>query len=992
MDIFILGAGKPAHGTNPSALKTITQKIKAIDWQMNCFKSIKHVNKIHLLGGYRIEEIIRNYPNLHFTLISDWENNNILHTFLNAPFTGNSAIFCYADTIFRKNALEKLLDTQADITFGFDRNWKQRYSNRHISDIQKAETLDLFDYGLKHEVVEFTGLIFFNQSAINYISNLKNDTACTSLITLLQHLKCKQFNLLPVDLSNAWAEFNAPADIARFILGTKAETLNHLRPMVKKCHIGKQLIFTVGDWLAQPYRVLDDISIVFSDTSIIIRSSSYNEDSWKNSNAGCFKSILNINSHHTKAISDGIEAVISSYADENALENQVLIQEFIANVKMSGVVFTCNIETGAPYYRFNFDDKTNSTESVTAGYGESLRTIILSRFKTDYLETIEPKLLPVLEAVIEIETLLEFDKIDVEFAIDTAGIVHIFQVRPITVDHSNFEFDTPWFEENLEKNKTFFLEQHTPSPFVYGQKAIFANMPDWNPAEIIGKKPKPLAYSLYRYLITDDTWAKQRATFGYRDVRPSPLIYLIMGQPYVDARASLNSFIPASLPEQIASKLANAYISILSANQQLHDKIEFEVAFTIWTPNFVDAALKRLEPYGLVKQDIDELETALKALTRNALLRLDDDIASIKLLENRRQNIIASELPLISKIYLLIEDCKHFGTFAFAHAARAGFIAITFLNSFVSNEIFSPSRHQKFIQSIKTITSEFETDKILYSNNKLKLTDLLNRYGHLRQGTYELTNAAYWEDPENYFRPSKKELSPLTPFTLTALEISKIENVLRELDIFLNPTQLITYFKKAIQAREFVKFEFTRNLSHALDLCILLGQQLDISRNDMSFSAYRDLVQFKLNIIDKEVFLKRITENKRQHTITTLAELPPVIRDTKDFYCFERHSNSPNFVTLNKTLSIVRQLNDETDFENTIILIPYADPGYDWLFSHNISGLITQYGGANSHMAIRAAEMNLPAAIGVGEKLYERISKMKFIELDCANQIIKEVL
>ena len=107
---------------------------------------------------------------------------------------------------------------------------------------------------------------------------------------------------------------------------------------------------------------------------------------------------------------------------------------------MAGVVFTCSLESGAPYYRFNFDDSTQSTESVTAGTSNDLRTIILSRFKPDALETIEPALLPVLKAVQELEHLLVFDRLDIEFAIDIAGTVHIFQVRPITVDHSEFVF------------------------------------------------------------------------------------------------------------------------------------------------------------------------------------------------------------------------------------------------------------------------------------------------------------------------------------------------------------------------------------------------------------------------------------------------------------------------------------------------------------------------------------------------------------------------
>jgi hypothetical protein len=42
-------------------------------------------------------------------------------------------------------------------------------------------------------------------------------------------------------------------------------------------------------------------------------------------------------------------------------------------------------------------------------------------------------------------------------------------------------------------------------------------------------------------------------------------------------------------------------------------------------------------------------------------------------------------------------------------------------------------------------------------------------------------------------------------------------------------------------------------------------------------------------------------------------------------------------------------------------------------------------------MAIRAAEIGLPAAIGVGEKLYEEISGMRSLELDCSSHIIREI-
>ena len=70
-------------------------------------------------------------------------------------------------------------------------------------------------------------------------------------------------------------------------------------------------------------------------------------------------------------------------------------------------------------------------------------------------------------------------------------------------------------------------------------------------------------------------------------------------------------------------------------------------------------------------------------------------------------------------------------------------------------------------------------------------------------------------------------------------------------------------------------------------------------------------------------------------------------------------------------------------FINKIVLIENADPGFDFLFGLGIKGLITQYGGANSHMAIRCLEENIPACIGIGEKSFDIIKKSKIIELNC---------
>jgi phosphoenolpyruvate-protein kinase (PTS system EI component) len=65
------------------------------------------------------------------------------------------------------------------------------------------------------------------------------------------------------------------------------------------------------------------------------------------------------------------------------------------------------------------------------------------------------------------------------------------------------------------------------------------------------------------------------------------------------------------------------------------------------------------------------------------------------------------------------------------------------------------------------------------------------------------------------------------------------------------------------------------------------------------------------------------------------------------------------------------------------VLIENADPGFDWLFNLNIKGLITRFGGANSHMAIRCNELDIPAAIGVGDKIFYDLKNANHVLLDC---------
>lgn len=990
MQLFLLGAGRPAIGNIPSALKSIAQNTRAMDWQLHGFESVVNYNDIHFLGGYHVDEIKDSYPHLNILIIPDWQDKNVLQTLLSAPFSNQSVFITYSDTIFRNKVINKIANIEADVVFGVDYNWKERFKSRSKSDIEAAEVLTI-----NGRDVEFTGLVKFSSAAAFLISELSPKDVGSSLIDLISYLKNKGLTVVHSNVGNEWAEFNSQDDIAHFILGTKAETLARLEPVVSKSYIGRQISFTTSEWDENTQCIIDSICVEFSDQKLVIRSSSKAEDNWFSSNAGGFESLLNINANNHDDVRDAIVSVIKSYGDKNNGEDQVLVQQFLSNVKLSGVIFTCGLESGSPYYRFNFDDKTSSTESVTSGTHSDLRTVIVNRFKPDDLYIVAPELIPVMKAVQELELLLGYDKLDIEFAIDENDLVHIFQVRPVTVSHIGLEVDVEEVKLSLKDSSSLFKAQQSSLPLIYGDKNIFANMPDWNPAEIIGTRPKPLAFSLYRQLITNDIWAQQRAEFGYRDVRPYPLIVSFSGQPYVDARASLNSFIPKSLPEDCAERIAKAYINMLANNPQFHDKVEFEIAFTIWTPDFKKEALKRLIPYGVEQEDIQKLEIALKSLTCNALVRLPTDIFSINKLSRANSDNESNETRTLDKIYCQLYDCKRYGTLAFSHAARAGFVATTFLKSLVSTNVLSDSRRLEFLKSFDTVAGVFEKDKHEYATGSLSFENLVNKYGHLRPGTYEITTNAYWENPQKYITSNNNGNVSVTQyeFIFTEQEVNGITTLLAELGTDITHIEFTNYLKEATQAREFVKFEFTRNLSQALDLCVLLGNEFEISRNDLSYLEFNDLEQLKLNVFSIDMVKALIKTRKKKHSITCSIELPPLIKSEHDFYCFERFASQPNFVTIDRVEARVKQLDTEKveDLIGVIVMIPQADPGYDWLFGHDIAGLITQYGGANSHMAIRAAEIGLPAAIGVGDKLYEKITMMNRIELDCANQILREV-
>jgi phosphohistidine swiveling domain-containing protein len=190
--------------------------------------------------------------------------------------------------------------------------------------------------------------------------------------------------------------------------------------------------------------------------------------------------------------------------------------------------------------------------------------------------------------------------------------------------------------------------------------------------------------------------------------------------------------------------------------------------------------------------------------------------------------------------------------------------------------------------------------------------------------------------------------------------------------------------------REYAKFQFTRNLSDILELIADFGEKHEIAREDMAFcdlNVFKELYISSSNPRDE--LLSSIRQGKERYQETQSISLPPLIVCPEDVWSFRSPEVSPNFITQKQTTAPVTDGKNRDALEGAVVCIPNADPGFDWLFSYPITGLITAWGGLNSHMAIRAGELGLPSVIGAGEALYQRWSKASRLHVDCAGRRVE---
>lgn len=781
---------------------------------------------------------------------------------------------------------------------------------------------------------------------------------------------------------------------------TKAQVLLALKDKLSSAKILPLFYFTVAEYRKDQSATIEKIRQRFSGLNLIIRSSSIGEDSVTASMAGKFCSILNVDADNQQQLTNAIQAVIDSY-DDTMVQHEVLVQPMLTDVILSGVAFSVEPNNLSPYYVINYVDSHLTTE-ITDGTAKKDKRFIC------YRRTPHPIACKRMQAVIaliqELETITQHTFIDVEFAFDESGQLYLFQVRPIVTEGKTnlFYLDLRAALKKIEK-KVEKLQR--PHPNLLGHKTLFGVMPDWNPAEIIGLKPRSLSLSLYQDLVTDAIWAKQRFDYSYQDVLSHRLMSSFIGLPFIDVRVDFNSWLPRGLPEALGEKLVNYYLDKMSANMHFHDKIEFEIVFTCYTFD-TDEKLHKLLEKGFSTQDIECLRKALLAVTNNMLREnglLEKDAKKIAMLGKKYRAISQSQMSVVEKIYWLMEDCKHFGTLPFAGIARCAFVAVDMLNSLQNKKIFSSTDAMQFMASVDSVATQMRRDCTRHKKGEITESEFLAKYGHLRPNTYDILSTRYDQDFEHYFSLDKMgqmsdfEEKPAS-FILSENQKEKLQSSIQKYALDTTVDSLITFMQQAIRLREQAKLIFTRHVSLILELIAELGERNSFSREEMAFANVKTIKDMYYNLEHRtvrDVLLQDIQNNSELYQYTTAILLPHFISSPEQIYAFYAESLAPNFVTnqqITAGLVVLGKSEHQHELNNKIIFIESADPGYEFLFAKDIGGLITKFGGVNSHMAIRCSELNIPAIIGVGELNFDKWSKAKMLEINCATRQVSEVL
>jgi glutamine kinase len=732
----------------------------------------------------------------------------------------------------------------------------------------------------------------------------------------------------------------------------KAGTLQRLAGRLRHSVVPQGLVLSRRDW-QQRELWLARLRREFDAAAVAVRSSGAEEDGALQSQAGRYLTRLDVDSADAVVLATAIDAVFASYGSSSA-NDQVFVQAMV-RAQLAAVAATHAIEDGADYYAFSLAAGAR-TDAVTRG-DVAVRTVYLAH---EAPPPEQPELALLHRALLELREHCGAQPLEAELVLSGLRVV-LLQVRPLLLR------STP--RSGAVRRRQLANEQRTllaVTPGCAGQRRVLALMPDWNTAELLGSHPRPLALALFRLAIADAAWRNARRALGYRALREVALLQPLAGRPYVDVRASANSLLPQALDPASAARVADAWQQRLLDSPTLHDRYEFAVAQTCVDFDF-DAQWRERYDGVLDAAALRRYRSALATITARCLAPSTLD-AALARLHRLDRPLHAGDQALAEARQRLPRE----GGFAFALIARLAFVFEALLRSALTRGALQPERLLQLQRSCSSVTRQF-----------LRAVDGPHPFGFLRAGTFEITTPSL-DSMTLAATAAPAGSTDHDDFAPTPAERRALDSLLQECGYALDARQLLHGYRRTRESRELAKYRLSAAVSQLLEHIAAHGARRGLDRDTLSW------LDLDLACAAEPSAAVRAVANRAVHAADAGLRLPTVLDPMRSLQQVEIAAGTPTFVGSTRAAAPLVVVDMQTRPAalppRAIVAIASADPGYDWIFAQQPAGLITAFGGPNSHMAIRCAELGVPAVLGLGWERWQRLAQARWLEIDTQAQ------
>jgi len=727
--------------------------------------------------------------------------------------------------------------------------------------------------------------------------------------------------------------------------------------------------------------VWGNIKRTFPDGLLMVRKNYITREEGISAGTGIFSGIHGVDATDKEQVFDAIRTVATACKDDE--DKEVIIHRMYNNLVMCGVCYTRDIYYGRPYYMvvYNYMDEMSDND-VKA---KSRTKWIANNVSREFLDE---GFMNLIFAARDLEKAVDIQEFSVEFAIDSNNKVIVYQLKPMDrLIGSHILMTDREFSDTKAFAKCNYLDTHH----------IMSHQAYWNPSKMIGSEPRPLDYSLFKGILTSGIWGETIKQLGYEGVDMS-LMHRVGNKPYVSIDCLFNALIPAGMDRILRDKIFNYYQHVLTDNRRRHRKVDSTIVFGSY--NFSTAKrMNKLGNYGFTQEEIDSFSESLLNLTENIINNYeelhDQDIEALTKLMITRRRVRelkpmeeTNSLKLYSYIAELIESMRTYCSPGYTRQERCEFIAKGFCTSLVKEGYLKRDDIDAFRLSLDTVSSCFKRDFEDYTSGKLDWNEFDSKYGHLRISICDIRAHSYRKLYSNLETIRDYELSKGKKIA-KALDRDVIAKALEESNLNIEVDKLVGFINGASELADSYRFEYAKSIGLLLDIIVRLGELIGIDKEDMSYLEIQDLDSYH----SRDSYVMTIEARRNMYHAYSYLVLPDVIINVGDIDVIDIDEEIPDYLT-DKCVSGEIAYYDEghdVDVTGKIVLLSKVTLAYDWIFTKDIKGIITKKDTKDSRIAKRCKELNIPAALGCGEKLFNSVLMMKRIQLDCGNNKISEI-